>query len=79
MREVEIKFTFTRGNELIDIQNEELHSLTTATKFLPKRRKGARPNVSTLYRWCQVGVHGIRLEYVNRPIEIAAFLIPPRA
>jgi hypothetical protein len=36
--------------------------LTEATKRLPCRRKGARPNVATLYRWAQTGCRGIRLE-----------------
>ncbi len=47
---------------MIDISTEEVLSLTEATKRLPQRRKGARPNVATLYRWAQSGVRGIRLE-----------------
>jgi hypothetical protein len=47
----------------IDTTNEQLLSLTDAAKSLPHRRAGKRPNVATLYRWCQIGVRGIRLEY----------------
>lgn len=47
---------------MIDISSEQVVTLATSTKFLPKRRKGARPNVATLYRWAQTGVRGIRLE-----------------
>ena len=47
---------------MIDILLEETFSLTEATKRLPCRRKGKRPNVATLYRWAQVGCRGIRLE-----------------
>jgi hypothetical protein len=47
---------------MIDISLEEVFCLTEATKHLPQRRKGARPNVATLYRWAQVGCRGIRLE-----------------
>ena len=50
---------------MIDISVEEISSLTEAAKELPGRRKGVRPNVATLYRWCQVGVRGIRLEYIQ--------------
>jgi hypothetical protein len=47
---------------MIDILLEETFSLTEATKRLPCRRKGKRPNVATLYRWAQIGCRGIRLE-----------------
>jgi hypothetical protein len=47
----------------IDTNSEQLISLTDATKILPKRRAGKRPNVATLYRWAQIGMRGIRLEY----------------
>jgi hypothetical protein len=47
---------------MIDILVEETFSLTEATRRLPCRRKGVRPNVATLYRWAQTGCRGIRLE-----------------
>ena len=49
---------------MIDISLEETFSLTEATKRLPCRRKGVRPNVATLYRWAQIGCRGIRLETI---------------
>ena len=51
----------------IDILTEETFSLTRAAKLrcLPRRRKGRRPNVATLYRWSTVGVRGIILETVQ--------------
>lgn len=49
---------------MIDIALEQVVSLTSATKLLPPRRKGARPNVATLYRWAQTGIRGIRLETI---------------
>jgi hypothetical protein len=48
----------------IDISTETVVSLTEATRQLPKRRAGKRPNVATLYRWTNDGCRGVRLEYV---------------
>lgn len=50
---------------MIDLQNEEVLSLTEATKRLPRRRKGKRPHVATLYRWVQHGVRGTKLEAIQ--------------
>lgn len=47
---------------MIDPANEELITLTAACKLLPQRRRGKRPNVSTLYRWAGKGCRGIVLE-----------------
>lgn len=49
---------------MIDISTEQVVTLAAATKLLPERRKGVRPNVATLYRWAQVGCRGIRLETI---------------
>ena len=46
----------------IDISTEAVVTLTEATHHLPRRRRGKRPAVSTLFRWAQKGVRGIRLE-----------------
>ena len=46
----------------IDIDAERVVSLTEATKRLPTRRQGKRPNVATLYRWSTVGCRGVVLE-----------------
>ncbi len=50
---------------MIDITNETVLSLTDATKRLPKRRAGKRPHVSTLYRWAQSGIDGVKLEVIR--------------
>jgi len=47
---------------MIEIEKENVLSLTEAAKRLPRRRAGKRPHVSTLYRWAQRGLHGVRLE-----------------
>ena len=49
---------------MIDIQSETVISLNEAAKHpsLPRRRRGKRPHVSTLYRWSTAGIKGIKLE-----------------
>ena len=49
---------------MIDITTEEVVSLSEAAKLkcLPRRRKGKRPHVATLYRWAQRGFNGVTLE-----------------
>jgi hypothetical protein len=44
--------------------DEPLLTLTEAAKlqWLPRRRKGARPHLTTLIRWVTVGVDGVRLK-----------------
>lgn len=49
---------------MIDLSQEELLSLSEACAALP-RIDGKRPHISTIWRWCRKGVHGIRLEYVR--------------
>ena len=50
---------------MIDLSSERVVSLAHATKHLPERRGGKRPNVATIYQWAQVGVRGVRLEVVQ--------------
>ena len=50
---------------MIDLSKENVLSLTEATKHLPRRRKGKRPHVATLYRWAQQGIRGVRLETIR--------------
>lgn len=50
---------------MIDPTTESLVSLTEATKRLPRRRAGKRPNVSTLYRWSTAGCRGVILESIQ--------------
>jgi len=47
---------------MIDFENENVVSLAEATKHLPRRRRGRRPAVATLYRWASHGLRGRRLE-----------------
>jgi hypothetical protein len=46
----------------IDIACETLIPLSQATAHLPRRRKGRKPSVATLYRWAGGGLHGVVLE-----------------
>lgn len=47
---------------MIDLASENVITLTNATQYLPKRRKGQRPHPATMFRWAQKGVRGIVLE-----------------
>lgn len=49
---------------MIDLSTEHVVTLTEATRHLPRRRKGRKPAVSTLYRWATGGVRGVRLETI---------------
>lgn len=50
---------------MIDLENENVISLTAAAKQLPRRRAGKRPHVATLYRWASRGLREIRLETIQ--------------
>jgi hypothetical protein len=43
---------------------EELLTLEEAKRVIPRRR-GRRPSVPTLWRWCRKGIRGISLEYIR--------------
>ena len=47
---------------MIDVTSESLLLPTEVTKILPKQK--GKTNVSTVYRWMQCGLRGVRLEYV---------------
>ena len=49
----------------IDLNTETVLSLTKATKGLPRRRRGKKPHISTLYRWSTAGCRGVVLETVQ--------------
>src|SRR5262245_61651179 len=49
----------------IDVFHEQTCSLSSATNLIPRRRRGRKAAVSTLYRWATVGVRGIRLETIQ--------------
>jgi hypothetical protein len=50
---------------MIDLLSEDLISLTNATALFPPRRRGKKPNISTLYRWAQRGCRGVTLESIQ--------------
>lgn len=52
---------------MINLFSEIVLSLSEAAKHraLPRRRKGKRPCVSTLYRWSTSGCNGVRLETIR--------------
>ena len=50
---------------MVDPSYESLITLTEATKGLPRRRRGKKPHVSTLYRWSTAGCRGVVLETIQ--------------
>ncbi|MDZ4849591.1 MAG: DUF1580 domain-containing protein [Pirellulaceae bacterium] len=48
---------------MIDVASETLILPTEVPKVLP-RQKGKKINLSTIYRWMQLGLCGVKLEYV---------------
>ena len=43
---------------MIDATAETLLTLAQAAEELPRRRRGRKTNISTLYRWSQAGCRG---------------------
>jgi len=50
---------------MIDLTEEQVVTLSAATKFLPMRRGGKKAHPSTLFRWASHGCRGVRLEIVQ--------------
>ena len=50
---------------MIDTLVETLLPLAQAADELPRRRRGRKTNLSTLYRWSQAGCRGVRLETIQ--------------
>src|SRR4051812_41656985 len=50
---------------MIDSQSENVITLGQAADELPRRRRGRKTHVSTLYRWATVGCRGIVLESIQ--------------
>jgi hypothetical protein len=50
---------------VIDTLTEAILPLAQAADELPRRRRGRKTNVSTLYRWSQAGCRGVRLETIQ--------------
>ena len=54
----------------IDLVSEQILSFPEAVRLLPRRRRGRRPHISTLYRWAK-GARGVRLEVIRTPGGLA--------
>jgi hypothetical protein len=50
---------------MIDTTAETILSLSQAADELPRRRRGRKTHVSTLYRWATSGCRGVRLETIQ--------------
>jgi hypothetical protein len=50
---------------MIDSTCESLLTLAQAADELPRRRRGKKTHLSTLYRWATAGCRGIRLETIQ--------------
>src|SRR5436309_8569226 len=50
---------------MLDTTSESLLSLAEAAEGLPRRRRGRKTHVSTLYRWTVAGCRGIILESIQ--------------
>ena len=53
-----------QGTTGISATRDDLLSLPEAARCLPKVN-GRRPSLTTLWRWCRVGVRGVQLQYVR--------------
>ena len=53
----------------IDLKSEELLTLNQAADFLPKI-SSTKVHVSTIWRWCRIGLWGNYLEYLNIGMRI---------
>src|SRR5437868_2812792 len=54
-----------RGVAMIDLQSEQLLTLTQAARMRPLGRQGRPTHLSTVYRWISRGVRGHRLEAIR--------------
>src|SRR3954447_7108193 len=50
---------------MLDTTIETVLSLAEAAEGLPRRRRGRKTHVSTLYRWTTAGCRGVRLETIQ--------------
>jgi hypothetical protein len=55
---------FTDGTGGLTAPDQELITLTQAASLLP-RIDGKKVRVSTIWRWCHIGLRGQRLDYVR--------------
>lgn len=67
------KFLIEFGSLGKEISAPEIMSYTPSENLIPlsevprrlPRRRGNRIHISTIYRWCKVGIRGRKLEYVE--------------
>jgi hypothetical protein len=57
--------SFALEASMIDTTTETILTLAEAAKSLPRRRRGRKTHVSTLYRWTVSGCRGIVLEHIQ--------------
>jgi hypothetical protein len=50
---------------MIDTATETILTLSEAAEWLPRRRRGRRTHLSTLYRWTVSGCRGVILEHTQ--------------
>jgi hypothetical protein len=50
---------------MIDSQTETIVTLAQAADQLPRRRRGRKTHISTLYRWATAGCRGVVLETIQ--------------
>lgn len=50
---------------MIDIRTEDILTPTQACEWLPRRRAGRKTALSTISRWINAGVAGVRLETIH--------------
>jgi hypothetical protein len=50
---------------MIDSQSESVITLSQAADELPRRRRGRKTTVSTIYRWATAGCRGVILETIQ--------------
>ena len=50
---------------MIDSISETILTLTQAADDLPRRRRGRKTHVSTIYRWAAAGCRGVCLETIQ--------------
>jgi hypothetical protein len=50
---------------VIDVTKEPLYALKYARRWFPRRRRGKRPALATLYRYTNEGYHGVILEFAQ--------------
>ena len=50
---------------VIDLTDEDVFTIADAPQHLPRTRRGKKVHLSTIYRWINRGVAGVRLESVR--------------